>query len=287
MTGKTTGVKRILPKTLDQAVFRYIPLLISMSFVLFPFYWTVVTALKREQDIVKTPVKFIPDPPTAYNILFAWNNSGFSVFFKNTLFVSLITAVIVIILSILASYGLSRFIFKGKKSYLLMLLVTQLIPSNMLIIPLFIIFKNLGLISTLSSLIITYITFQLPFNAILMKSFIDNVPYELEEAGMIDGCSRMGGIFRVVLPLLVPGTIAIGAFAFLGSWNEFIFPVMLVNRKSSFVISVGLNYMMGQNVMLYGALAAGSLIALSVPVLIFAFMQRYLVQGLSAGAVKG
>lgn len=280
-------IKEKIYKGIDRIVFRYLPLLLTMSFVLFPFYWTAVTALKREKDILKSPIKFLPDPPTFENILFAWKNSGFSVFFKNTLYVSLVTAVVVIIFSILVSYGLSRFRFRGKRSFLMMLLVTQLIPSNMLIIPLFIIFNKLGLISTLLSLIITYITFQLPFNAVLMKSFVDNIPYDLEEAGMIDGCSRMGCILRIVMPMLIPGTIAIGAFAFLGSWNEFIFPVMLINKKASFVISVGLNYMMGQNVMLYGSLAAGSLIALTVPVLIFAVLQKYLVQGLSAGAVKG
>ena len=121
----------------------------------------------------------------------------------------------------------------------------------------------------------------------LMKSFVDGIPIEMEEAAMIDGCNRMEVIFKIVLPILAPGLVAIGSFAFLSSWNEYIFPVMFINNKDNFVVSVGLNFLIGQNVLMYGPLAAGSIIALSVPILIFAYIQKFLVQGLSAGAVKG
>lgn len=276
-----------LKKILENTLFRYIPLLFSMLFVFMPIYWALVVSLKREKDIMQKPVKLIPDPATFENYKFVWSKTGFSKYFLNTIFVSGASALAVVVFAVLVAYGLSRFRFKGKKSFMLVFLATQLVPYNMLIIPLFLIFNNMGIIGSLTSLIITYTTVFLPFNAILMKSFVDGIPIEMEEAAMIDGCNRMGVIFRIVLPILAPGLVAIGSFAFLSSWNEYIFPVMFINNKDNFVVSVGLNFLIGQNVLMYGPLAAGSIIALSVPIMIFAYIQKFLVQGLSAGAVKG
>jgi multiple sugar transport system permease protein len=277
---------KFLKKFIQNLFFLYIPLIFILLFVFVPIYWSVVTSLKVEKDIMQVPVKLLPKPATFDNFRFVWNRTGFSRFFINTLFVSAVTAAAVVLLSIMVAYGLSRFKFKGRRSFMMVFIVTQLVPYNMLIIPLFVIFKNIGLINSLSSLIITYTTVFLPFNSILMKGFIDGIPYELEEAAMIDGCSRVGVIFRVLLPLLLPGIVAISSFAFLLSWNEYILPVMFITSSKNFVVSVGINYMIGQNVLYYGALAAGSLIALSVPMIIFSFIQKYLVKGLSSGAVK-
>lgn len=276
-----------IKKVLENTIFRYVPLLLTMLFVFMPIYWALAVSLKHEKDIMQKPVKIIPNPATFENYRFVWNQTGFSRYFLNTIYVSGIAALAVVIFAVLVAYGLSRFRFKGKKSFMLVFLATQLIPYNMLIIPLFLIYKNMGIIGTLTSLIITYTTVFLPFNSILMKSFVDGIPFEMEEAAMIDGCNRMGVIFRIVLPILAPGLVAIGSFAFLSSWNEYIFPVMFINNKDNFVISVGLNFLIGQNVLMYGPLAAGSIIALSVPILIFAYIQKFLVQGLSAGSVKG
>ncbi|NLY17824.1 MAG: carbohydrate ABC transporter permease [Clostridiaceae bacterium] len=276
-----------IKKVLENTIFRYIPLLLTMMYVFMPIYWALAVSLKHEKDIMQKPVKLIPNPATFDNYKFVWSKSGFSRYFLNTIYVSGISALAVAIFAVLVAYGLSRFRFKGKKSFMLVFLATQLIPYNMLIIPLFLIYKNMGIIGSLTSLIITYTTVFLPFNAILMKSFVDGIPFEMEEAAMIDGCNRMGVIFRIVLPILAPGLVAIGSFAFLSSWNEYIFPVMFINNKDNFVVSVGLNFLIGQNVLMYGPLAAGSIIALSVPILIFAYIQKFLVQGLSAGSVKG
>ena len=191
-----------------------------------------------------------------------------------------------VVFSILSAYALSRYKFKGKKAFLLILLITQMFPGVMLIVPLFIIFNRMGLIGSLWSLIFSYTAIQVPFNVILMKNFVDGVPVEIEEAGMVDGCNRIGIIMRIVFPLLIPGIIAIATFAFMGSWNEFIFPIMFINKQDKFVISVGLSYLIGQNITYFGALAAGSLIAISVPIVLFGFFQKYIVRGLSEGAVK-
>jgi multiple sugar transport system permease protein len=272
---------------IDKLYLLYIPLLLVMTFVLFPFYWTINTAFKRESDILSTHMQYLPSPWTFHNFCNAWQNIGFSVYFLNSLIVSVLAIFFTVLFSILVGYALGRFNFKGKKGFMLTLLCTQFIPHTMMIIPFFIIFKNLGLTSSLLSLIIVYTTLQLPFNSVIMKGFITNTPKELEEAAMVDGCNRLHAIFRIILPMILPGIIATGSFAFIGCWNEFLFALILISKNSRFTIPVGLNFMMGEYNINYGALAAGSVIALVPPGLIFAYVQKYLVQGLSAGAVKG
>lgn len=275
----------------NQKLARFFSLHLPITFIvlvtLFPFYWTLVIALKREGDIMKLPLQYLPNPPTLANFIETWNTVGFAVYFRNSIIVSVISVVFIVFCSILIGYALSRFQFRGKQLMMLLLLCTQFIPAIMLLIPLFIIFRNLGLISNLSSLIVAYTTFQLPFNAVLMRGFVKNVPYDIEEAAMIDGCNRLQGIFHVVLPVLLPGIVASAAFAFISCWNEFIFALMFISRNDLFTIPVALNSMQGEYDINYGYLAAGSIIAMIPPFLLFAYVQKYLVQGLSAGSVKG
>lgn len=265
----------------------YLPVTVILFFVLFPFYWTLNTALKREGDIMKIPLQYLPNPVTFKNFIDIWNTVGFGVYFRNSLIVSVIAVIFIVIFSILIGYALSRFRFRGKQVFMLLLLCTQFIPGVMLLIPLFIIFRNLGLISNFGSLIITYITFRLPFNAILMRGFVKNVPYDIEEAAQIDGCNRIEAIMHVVLPILIPGIVATAAFAFINCWNEFIFALMFISKSNLFTIPVALNSMQGEYDINYGYLAAGSIIAMIPPFLMFAYVQKYLVQGMSAGSVKG
>ncbi|RBW69727.1 carbohydrate ABC transporter permease [Bacillus taeanensis] len=271
---------------LDRLLTFKLPLTLMILFTMFPFYWTINTAFKSEGDILNRPLEYVPSNPTIENFVVAWNNVGFATYFKNSFFIAACTVVVVLLLSTLAGYALSRYKFKGKRSFLLMLLATQFIPRAMLIIPLFIVFKNLGLISNPLSLIITYTTVELPFTAILMSGFIANVPRELEEAAMIDGCNRLQSIRHVVFPLLLPGVVAVSVFTFIYVWNEFLLALMLTNQQSNFTLPVGLSYMMGEFNINYGALAAGSVIALIPAILLFAYAQKHLVNGLG-GAVKG
>ncbi|OXM86741.1 carbohydrate ABC transporter permease [Paenibacillus rigui] len=277
----------MLKRSLDRAATLYVPLLVAMLFTLLPFYWTIITSLKHEVDITRLPIQYLPSPFTFENYKIAWDTVGFSIFFKNSLFVSLSTVVIVLVLSVLTGYALSRFQFRGKRAFLLLLLCTQFIPGAMLLIPLFMIFKTFGMISNPLSLIITYSTFQLPFNSILMSGFVTNIPEQLEEAAMVDGCSRLKAVFLVIFPILLPGIVATTVFTFIGAWNEFLFGLMLINKPQFFTLPIGLRYMQGEYNMAYGALAAGSVISLLPVVVLFAFVQKYMVQGMSAGAVKG
>jgi multiple sugar transport system permease protein len=274
-------------RRLESVWLLYLPLVVISLFTLFPIYWTLNTALKPEGNVLKKPLQYFPQPATLDNFGTAWRDVGFSKFFINSLIVSAATVAIVLVLSVLSGYALSRFKFRGKKIFLLILLATQFIPGAMLLTPLFLIYKNFGLTSNLLSLILTYSVFQLPFNSILMSGFITNIPESLEEAAMVDGCSRLRALYHIVLPLLLPGIIATTVFTFIGAWNEFLFALMLISKPGLFTIPVGLRYMQGEYDINYAALAAGSIISLLPVVVMFAIIQKYLVQGLSAGAVKG
>ncbi|MBM7665892.1 multiple sugar transport system permease protein [Solibacillus kalamii] len=273
-------------KKIDKLLTLYVPLGMLLSFTLFPLYWTINTAFKPEGDIMKRPLEYAPLNPTVENFVMAWNNVGFATFMKNSLIVGVSTVIVVLICSTLSGYALARYQFKGKRAFMLMLLCTQFIPRSMMIIPLFIIFKNLGLISSPLALIITYTAIEIPFTTILMSGFISNVPKELEEAAMIDGCTKLQSIRHVVFPLLLPGIVATGVFTFIYTWNEFLIALMLTNRQDRFTLPVGLSTMMGEFNVNYGALAAGSVIALIPAVILFAYAQKHLVNGMG-GAVKG
>jgi multiple sugar transport system permease protein len=167
------------------------------------------------------------------------------------------------------------------------LLCTQFVPGAMMLIPLFQILNSLHLINSLAGLVLVDAVFQLPLSLVLMAGFIRNIPVELEEAAWIDGCSRWRGFFAVVLPLLRPGIVAVGSFAFISAWNNFLFALMFLNNQSLFTVPVGLSYLISTFNVDFGALAAGGIIAMLPVVLLFAYVQKFLVQGLSAGAVKG
>lgn len=273
-------------KKVDKILVLYLPLTLMLSFTIFPIYWTINTAFKSEGDIMKRPLQYMPVNPTTDNFVMAWNNVGFPVFLKNSLLVGVCTVFIVLICSTLSGYALARYEFKGKRSFMIMLLCTQFIPRAMMIIPLFVIFKNLGLISHPLSLIITYTAIEIPFTTILMSGFIKNVPKELEEAAMIDGCTKLQSLRFIVFPLLLPGIVATGVFTFIYTWNEFLLALMLTNQQDKFTLPVGLSMMMGEFNVNYGALAAGSVIALIPAVILFAYAQKHLVNGMG-GAVKG
>ena len=259
----------------------------SMCFVVAPIYWAVCTALKPEKEISKLPIKFIPDPFTFENFVSAWMDMGFSRYFFNSVMISSFATLFVVVMAVMAGYALCRYDFKGKEIFMLALLATQFIPVAVLLIPLFNIFNGMKLIGTRTSIVLACITFQLPFNSILMRGFVGGIPYELEEAAHVDGCSGIRTMWHIVLPMLKPGIITTGAFAFIGCWNEFLFSLMFLNDPKKFTVPIGLKFMQGQFDINYGALAAGALIAMSIPAMLFAYLQKHLVQGIAAGAVKG
>lgn len=274
-------------KLRDKIFLRWVPLIIINLFVLFPIVWAIITSLKQEGDILKKPIRYIPDPVTFENYIRAWVNCNFSRYFGNSMKIALVSVICIVVIAIMVGYALSRYRFKGRNLFMLLLLCIQFIPHAVLLIPLFNTFHVMHLIGKPLAVILVCITFQFPFNSILMRGFISGIPYTLEEAAQIDGCSRFMAVIKVILPMLVPGIVTTAAFAFIGVWNEFLFSMMFLNDAANYTIPIGLKMMQGEYNISYGAMAAGAIIAMLVPVALFAYLQKYLVTGLSAGAVKG
>ncbi|MEU6037564.1 carbohydrate ABC transporter permease [Actinomadura sp. NPDC047616] len=260
----------------------YVPLGLYLAFTLVPFYWMLLYAFRPAGR-----TGFLPWPLTFEHFTTVWNSVGFGVYFQNSLKVGVVALLTTTVIALAGGYALARYRFRGKTLFMVAMLCTQFIPGAMMLIPLFEIFRELRLVNSLWSLVIAETVFQLPLSLILISGFVRNVPVELEEAAWVDGCSRLRGFFTVVLPLLRPGLVAVGSFAFIHSWNNFLFALMFLSQQEKYTVPVGLNYMIGEYGADFGALAAGGVVAALPVVLVFAVIQRYLVQGLSAGAVKG
>lgn len=260
----------------------YVPLALYLVFTLVPFYWMIVFALRPTGSTAP-----VPWPITFEHFDTVWNDIGYAVFFKNSVIVGVLSLFFTTVVALMGGYALARFRFRGRTFFMVALLCTQFIPGAMMLIPLFSIFRNLGLINSLWSLVVADTVFNLPLSIILMSGFVAAVPFQVEEAAMVDGCTRTRAFFAVVLPQLRPGLIAVGSFAFIHTWNNFLFALMFISKQDNFTIPVGLSYTIGEYSADFGALAAGGVVAAIPVVAVFAVIQRYLVHGISAGAVKG
>lgn len=274
-------------KRIDKAFLLYIPLAVIVVWVLVPLLWAVLNAFKPEMDIINGASRYFPRAVTLDNFAYVWNNNNFSVYFKNSLSVSAISVVLIVLLSLANGYAMSRFRFSGSNLFMIIIVCTQFVPVVMLLVPQFIIYKSVGLINTHTALVISTVTSAIPFNTLMMKSFISGVPVEVDEAAMVDGASRFRILLTIIPPIILPGIVAVTSFAFINSWNEFLSAFTFLNSESKFTLSIGLRYLIGEYGVKYAALSVGSLIAVAPPVIMFAFIQKYLISGLNAGAVKG
>ncbi|GII78254.1 transporter [Sphaerisporangium rufum] len=260
----------------------YLPLALYLLFTLIPFYWMIVFALRPAGSTAP-----VPWPITFEHFETVWNDIGYAVFFRNSVIIGVLSLFLTTAIALMGGYALARFRFRGRTFFMVALLCTQFIPGAMMLIPLFTIFRGLGLINSLWSLVVADTVFNLPLSIILMSGFVAAVPFQVEEAAMVDGCTRRRAFFAVVLPQLRPGLIAVGSFAFIHTWNNFLFALMFISKQDNFTIPVGLSYTIGEYSADFGALAAGGVVAAVPVVCVFAVIQRYLVHGISAGAVKG
>ncbi|OIJ68722.1 carbohydrate ABC transporter permease [Streptomyces mangrovisoli] len=260
----------------------YLPLSVYLLFTLVPFYWILLFALRPAGS-----TSLVPWPVTFDHFHKVWTERSFGVYFTNSVYVGVATLVLTTVVALAGGYALARFDFRAKRAFLLALLCSQFVPGALLLVPLFQIFARLHLINSLASVILAETVFQLPLSMILISGFIRNVPYALEEAAWVDGCDRFTAFRVVVLPQLRPGLIAVGSFAFVHAWNHFLFALMFLSDQSKQTIPVGLNTLMSADSVDLGALAAGGIVAAVPVVIVFAFIQKWLITGFGAGAVKG
>jgi multiple sugar transport system permease protein len=258
-----------------------------VSFCLFPLLWTLLTSLKLEQDIVTPTLQYLPRTVTFDNYVTLWRQSGFPTLVLNSVVVTSITGVICLTIGTLAAYAISRYRFRGRAQLLIFYLVIRMFPVVLMIIPLFIMMRNLGLLDTRFGLALAYTTFLLPLCIWMLKGFFDAIPPELEEAARIDGCTRLGALVRVVLPLARSGLVTTAVFVAIVAWNEFLFALMMTTSQGSRTWPVGLQLMVGEFQLPWGPLSAGGILSVVPIIIFFALVQQSLIRGLTAGAVKG
>jgi len=254
----------------------------------FPVYWMVLTSFRRGIDIQKATPQFVPSPGTLANYRKVFRRDFFWTAVKNSLTVTLLVLVLALFIAFLAAVAVSRFQFRGRKSFIVAILVVQMVPAEALIISLFRILDGWQLINTILGLTLTYLAFVLPFTIWILRGFVANVPKELEEASMVDGSSRLRAFMTITLPLVAPGLVATGVFAFIQAWNEFIFALVIMNRPEKQTLPVWLQaFNEGAKGTDWGGVMAGSTL-MAIPVVIFFLLvQRRVASGLTAGAVKG
>ena len=276
---KQTGIKRIF--TL------YLPLIIIMLFILFPFYWTFVTSVKPEEELYGAVVTYWPSHITfeAYRKLFT-TTVDFLTAMKNSLIVAVSTTIVSLTVSTLAAYAFSRYRFAGRKFLMCVFLCNNMFPTVLLLIPLYSIMRSLGLLYSHTSLVLSYTTFTIPFSVWLLLGFLNDLPMSLEEAALIDGCTRGNAFIRIILPILGPCLVATGVYIFMQSWNEYTFAMMFTNAETR-TIPVALKNLIGQLGVQWDLLTAGGIITIIPVCIMFFFAQKRLVEGLTAGAVKG
>ncbi len=264
-------------------------------FIYLPVAWLVISSISTRSELLSTPIHWIPQQPTFQNyinILVPGQDASevaktFRITLWNSLLVASSVTVIALTLGSLASYALVRLRFPFRQTMLIGILGTRMIPEISLVIPLYLFATRFGLFNSPLILIITYLSFALPFAIWLMAAFFNTIPVELEDAARIDGCNRIETLFRIILPISAPGLVSTGLFVFLTAWDEFFFALILTSTVSAKTVPVAIAEFTGRYVVDVGGMMTGGVLAAIPPVILSLIFQRYIVSGLTAGAVKG
>jgi ABC-type glycerol-3-phosphate transport system permease component len=268
-------------------IFLYVSVIVVVAIVAFPLFWMIASSFKPRTELYAFPPTFFPHLPTFDNYVELLFKTSFTTYFKNSLIVAAGATVLSMIIGSLGGYTLSRFRYPGFRLFARITLLSYMLPSIMLVIPLYVTIGNLGLVDTLESLIITNTTFTLPFALWLMRAYFSTIPIELEEAAMIDGATRFQALMRVIIPLALPGIVSTSIFAFTHSWNEYLYALVFIHSDSLRTLPPGMGtFIQMDSVYQWGVLMAGSVL-ITIPVLIFYMLvQRNLVAGMTEGGVK-
>ena len=256
--------------------------------IVFPVFWMISTAFKPDEQIVSLNPTWIPLHPTLSHFSAAIHKPYFWTDVKNSLLIVCITVAISIVLAFLAAVAVARYRFSGRKAFIVLVIGIQMLPQAGLIIPLYVALARYHLTNTLTGVIITYMTFVLPFSVWTLRGFLLGIPKELEESAMVDGSTRLGVFVKILLPLMAPGLVATSVFAFITSWNEYIFARVMLNDQGKQTVTIWLSYFLGTSRHTdWGALMAASTVTAIPVVIFFLLVQRRIAFGLTAGAVKG
>ena len=260
--------------------------LVATAAILLPVVWMVSAAVRPIRELLTYPPRLIPETVTAAYFVRILGQPKYQRFFLNSAVLSLVSLGVTLLLGALAGYGFSRFRMRGGKAMLIGILALLMLPRVTVIVPYFRMAHAWGLYDRLAGLIVVNVTFLLPMATWLLKGYLDSVPVELEEAAMVDGCTRLRALRAIILPLAVPGLVGVGTFAFIGAWNEYLLAVVLTDTPTAQTLTVGLAAFFGEYVRDWNSIMALSTLT-SVPLmLIFVFFQRWVVQGMTSGAVK-
>ncbi len=252
-----------------------------------PLLWILSLSLQTPQELFSYPPNLIPEPFTIKNFLVAFSRGQLFRFLINSFKIASLSTLGTLVVTIPGAYGFSRFRFKGRMTFLVTILLFQMISPLIIAIPLYRYFSRLGLLNTHFGVILVYISFLIPLITWLLKGFFDSIPKSIEESAMISGCSRLDALFKITLPIAAPGIVSASIFAFLLSWSQFIIPFILLNETALYPISVGLfNFQAGRSARDIQLIAAVGVLTVFPPAIIFMLLQRYVVKVLTAGAVK-
>lgn len=268
----------------------YTLVVIGAMIILTPLLWMLTIALRPSQQLYISPFPLLPPTPTLDNFINVLTNrttvpAHLEQGVVRSLIVAVSTTILAVTIASVAAYALARFTFRGREGYSLFLLITQMMPAILFLVPLFVILRGIGLVNTLPGLILSYLTFSLPFCIWLLRGYFEGISVDLEEAAVTDGCSRLQALLRITLPLATPALVATGAFVFINAWNEFLFAFILAGQQP--LLTVQLYGFIGQYGPEYGNLMSAAVLIALPPIILFVLMQHYLIRGLTTGAVKG
>lgn len=280
------SVRSMLDKAFEHKVTPFLVIGVILVILLGPIYWTLVTSLKTLPEAIRWPPTYWPREFTLEAYVDVLTRSPVPKYLFNSVLMALITTAIVVTAAVFTTYALTRFKFRGSKAAFMGFLVVRLIPPISLLLPFYMILRELGLINTRAAVIIYCIYLTYPLTVWMLKSFFDQFPQDLIDAALIDGASRLGALFKVVLPVIANGIAAVAIIAFLWTWIEFLAPFLFLNTDNLKPITVGLYYFVGDETTYWNSLTAGAILSIIPGIIFFVLAQRYIISGLTAGFGK-
>ena len=279
---RTTSSTRLLFRWIGNGL-----LLVMLVWTLVPFYWMMATSLKADQEIYGFEATLVPHHPTLAAYVRLFQQTPFMKYVRNSTIIAVSTTAVSLVFGCLGAYALARLRFRGRRLIARGLVFTYLVPPSLLFIPLFAMMSALSLVDTHQGLILAYLGFTVPFCTWLLMGYFRSVPLELEEAALVDGCTRLGALIRVVLPMSLPALAVVAFFSFTQAWNEFLYANVFVNSVEVRTITTGLTLFIVEDVFFWGPMMGAAFLSALPPLVVYLVFQRWVVKGLTLGAVKG